>query len=96
MQIVGWITRRAGGWLSRPLSALVAEIVAEQGAAPAPFTELGFTGEALLADRAATGRVSGATSWYWPTTCGTPGPAWTPVGVADELRSTGSWTLSAP
>jgi hypothetical protein len=32
------------------LTKLVVEIVAEQGAALALFTELGFTGEALLVD----------------------------------------------
>ena len=32
------------------LTKLVAEVVAEQGAALALFTDLGFTGEALLVD----------------------------------------------
>jgi ribosomal protein S18 acetylase RimI-like enzyme len=36
--------------VSSGLTKLVVEIVAEQGAALALFTELGFTGEALLVD----------------------------------------------
>ena len=40
---------------------LVVEVVAEQGAALALFTALGFNGEALLATTSATGAVSCAT-----------------------------------
>jgi L-amino acid N-acyltransferase YncA len=69
------------------LSKLVVEIVAEQGAALALFTELGFTGEALLTDhiRDRTGQLRDLMvlahhvrdTWAGMDT----------VGVADELSS---------
>jgi L-amino acid N-acyltransferase YncA len=72
------------------LSKLVVEIVAEQGAALALFTELGFTGEALLTDqiRDRKGELRDLMvlahhvrdTWAGMDT----------VGVADELGSAGS------
>ncbi len=69
------------------LSKLVVEVVAEQGAALALFTELGFSGEALLVDhiRDRSGRLRDlmvlahhvGTTWAGMDT----------VGVADELGS---------
>ena len=50
------------------LAKLVVEVVAEQGAALALFTDLGFTGEALLWTTSATAAGSCATSWCSPTT----------------------------
>jgi ribosomal protein S18 acetylase RimI-like enzyme len=45
------LARRAvAGGIGSGLTKLVVEVVAEQGAALALFTELGFTGEALLTD----------------------------------------------
>jgi ribosomal protein S18 acetylase RimI-like enzyme len=71
------------------LSKLVVEIVAEQGAALALFTDLGFTGEALLVDhiRDRSGRLRDlmvlahhvSRTWQGMDT----------VGVADELASAG-------
>lgn len=71
------------------LSKLVVEIVAEQGAALALFTDLGFTGEALLVDhiRDRGGRLRDLMvlahhvhrTWEGMDT----------VGVADELASAG-------
>jgi ribosomal protein S18 acetylase RimI-like enzyme len=72
------------------LSKLVVEVVAEQGAALALFTDLGFTGEALLVDhiRGRDGELRDLMvlahhvrdTWAGMDT----------VGVADELRSVGS------
>ena len=72
------------------LRKLVVEVVAEQGAALALFTDLGFTGEALLVDhiRDRNGDLRDLmvlahhvhATWAGMDT----------VGVADELRSTGS------
>jgi L-amino acid N-acyltransferase YncA len=69
------------------LSKLVVEVVAEQGSALALFTELGFTGEALLTDhiRDRTGQLRDlmvlahhvGRTWAGMDT----------VGVADELSS---------
>jgi ribosomal protein S18 acetylase RimI-like enzyme len=69
------------------LSKLVVEIVAEQGAALALFTDLGFTGEALLTDhiRDRSGQLRDLmvlahhveTTWSGMDT----------VGVVDELDS---------
>jgi ribosomal protein S18 acetylase RimI-like enzyme len=69
------------------LSKLVVEVVAEQGAALALFTELGFTGEALLTDhiRDRSGQLRDllvlahhvGSTWAGMDT----------VGIADELRS---------
>jgi ribosomal protein S18 acetylase RimI-like enzyme len=71
------------------LSKLVVEIVAEQGAALALFTDLGFTGEALLVDhiRDRSGQLRDLMvlahhvnrTWEEMDT----------VGVADELASAG-------
>jgi ribosomal protein S18 acetylase RimI-like enzyme len=70
------------------LTKLVVEVVAEQGAALALFTDLGFTGEALLVDhiRDRSGQLRDLMvlahhvrdTWAGMDT----------VGVADELRST--------
>jgi L-amino acid N-acyltransferase YncA len=78
------------------LTKLVVEVVAEQGAALALFTELGFTGEALLTDhiRDRNGQLRDLMvlahhvqgTWAGMDT----------VGVADELRATGSGALTAP
>jgi L-amino acid N-acyltransferase YncA len=75
--------------VSSGLSKLVVEIVAEQGAALALFTDLGFTGEALLQDhiRDRTGQLRDlmvlahhvTKTWAGMDT----------VGVADELGSAG-------
>ena len=67
------------------LSKLVVEIVAEQGSALALFTELGFTGEALLTDhiRDRTGRLRDLMVLAHHV-----GRTWSgmdAVGVADEL-----------
>ena len=91
--------RRAPGWAGsspgtpwcRPwgpgLTKLVVEVVAEQGAALALFTDLGFTGEALLVDHIRDRNGDCATSWCWPTTYGDTWAGMDAVGVADELSS---------
>ena len=75
--------------VSSGLSKLVVEIVAEQGSALALFTDLGFTGEALLVDhiRDRSGQLRDlmvlahhvTKTWEGMDT----------VGVADELASAG-------
>ena len=69
------------------LTKLVVEVVAEQGAALALFTELGFTGEALLTDhiRDRSGRLRDLMVLAHQV-----GDTWAgmdAVGVADELSS---------
>jgi ribosomal protein S18 acetylase RimI-like enzyme len=69
------------------LSKLVVEVVAEQGSALALFTELGFTGEALLTDhiRDRTGQLRDLMVLAHHV-----GRTWAgmdSVGVADELSS---------
>jgi L-amino acid N-acyltransferase YncA len=73
--------------LGAGLSKLVVEIVAEQGAALALFTELGFTGEALLTDhiRDRTGQLRDLMVLAHHV-----GQTWSgmdTVGVVDELSS---------
>ena len=75
----------AGRWPGTPssqaveagLTKLVVEVVADQGCrAPALFTGLGFTGEAVLVDqiRDRDGRAA-RPAWCWPTTSGGRGRA---------------------
>jgi ribosomal protein S18 acetylase RimI-like enzyme len=71
------------------LSKLVVEIVAEQGAALALFTDLGFTGEALLQDHI---RDRGGRLRDLMVLAHHVGRTWEEmdtVGVADELASAG-------